>query len=57
MLALESGDAGLHRYRVVHGTARVIDGSAVPLLQRLAEIHFGPRDSISATVGPGSIKL
>jgi len=33
---------GMREYVVVYGTARVTDGGAVPLLQRLAPIYLGP---------------
>ena len=33
---------GLREYLVVHGNARVTDGGAVPLLQRLAPLYLGP---------------
>jgi PPOX class probable F420-dependent enzyme len=33
---------GMREYVVVYGTARVADGGAVPLLQRLAPIYIGP---------------
>lgn len=42
MLAPGLDESGLRRYLVVNGTARVTEGGAVALLQRLAEIHLGP---------------
>jgi len=33
---------GMREYVVVYGTARVTEGAAVPLLQRLAPIYLGP---------------
>src|SRR5262245_31837766 len=33
---------GLQEYLVVYGEARVTEGGAVPLLQRLARIYMGP---------------
>ena len=33
---------GMREYVVVYGTARVTEGDAVPLLQRLAPIYLGP---------------
>jgi PPOX class probable F420-dependent enzyme len=33
---------GLQEYVVVYGAARVTEGGAVPLLQRLARIYLGP---------------
>jgi PPOX class probable F420-dependent enzyme len=35
-------DRGLRRYLVVHGRARVEEGGARPLLQRLAHVYLGP---------------
>jgi PPOX class probable F420-dependent enzyme len=35
-------DRGLDEYLVVHGTARVTQGGAAELLQRLAYIYLGP---------------
>jgi PPOX class probable F420-dependent enzyme len=35
-------DAGLRRYLVVHGSARVTEGGAADLLQRLAHVYLGP---------------
>jgi hypothetical protein len=32
----------MREYVVIYGTARVTDGGAVPLLQRLAPIYLGP---------------
>ena len=39
---------GMREYVVVYGTARVTDGGAVPLLQRLAPIYLGRGGGISA---------
>jgi len=44
-LSLETGgrnEMGLDNYLVVHGTARVQEGGAAELLQRLAEVYIGP---------------
>jgi PPOX class probable F420-dependent enzyme len=35
-------DAGLNEYLVVHGTARIEEGGAAELLQKLAYIYIGP---------------
>jgi PPOX class probable F420-dependent enzyme len=35
-------DAGLTQYLVVHGTARIEEGGAAELLQKLAYIYLGP---------------
>ncbi len=45
VLSLEAGtrnDYGLDEYLVVHGTARLVDGGAPELLQRLAHVYLGP---------------
>ena len=34
--------SGLDEYLVVHGTARITEGGAPELLQRLAEVYIGP---------------
>jgi PPOX class probable F420-dependent enzyme len=44
-LSLETGDVdpnGLAHYLVVHGRARVTEGGAPELLQRLAHVYLGP---------------
>ncbi len=44
-ISLETGgrnEMGLDNYLVVHGTARVQDGGAPELLQRLADVYLGP---------------
>lgn len=44
-LSLETGgrnDMGLDHYLVVHGRARVTEGGAPELLQRLARVYLGP---------------
>ncbi|MDQ3695316.1 MAG: PPOX class F420-dependent oxidoreductase [Chloroflexota bacterium] len=33
---------GMREYVVVHGTARVTEGGAAPLLQRLTQVYLGP---------------
>jgi PPOX class probable F420-dependent enzyme len=38
----ESNDMGLQHYLVVHGHARITDGGAPELLQRLAGTYLGP---------------
>jgi PPOX class probable F420-dependent enzyme len=35
-------EIGLRHYLVVHGTARIQEGGAAELLQRLAHVYFGP---------------
>ncbi len=37
-----AGDFGLRTYLVVYGTARITEGGAAELLQRLAHVHIGP---------------
>ena len=43
MLGDKTNAQGLREYLVIHGDARVTEGSAVPLLQRLAKIYLGPK--------------
>jgi PPOX class probable F420-dependent enzyme len=38
----ETQPPGLKQYLVVHGRARVVDGGAAELLQRLAHVYLGP---------------
>lgn len=45
VLTVETGDKsplGMIDYLIVHGTARVTEGGAPELLQRLAEVYAGP---------------
>ena len=42
LLSDKTNAAGMREYVVVHGKARVTDGGAVNLLQRLAPISLGP---------------
>lgn len=45
VLSIESGtqnEMGLDEYVVIHGHARVTEGGAAALLQRLAHSHLGP---------------
>jgi PPOX class probable F420-dependent enzyme len=42
MLAAGKNALGLRHYLVVYGEARVTEGGAAPLLQRLAHIYLGP---------------
>jgi PPOX class probable F420-dependent enzyme len=42
MLGDKTNAMGMREYVVVHGNARVTDGGAVNLLQRLATIYLGP---------------
>ena len=37
-----ASDIGLANYLIVHGTARLAEGGAPELLQRLAEVYLGP---------------
>jgi len=51
MLSVEIGgrtEFGLDHYLVVEGTARVTEGGAADLLQRLAEVYLGPEPKIAA---------
>jgi PPOX class probable F420-dependent enzyme len=43
LLADETNSQGLREYVVVYGNARVTEGAAVPLLQRLAPLYLGPK--------------
>jgi Pyridoxamine 5'-phosphate oxidase len=43
---------GMREYAVIHGNARVTEGAAVPLLQRLAPIYLGP----GASYPPASMR-
>jgi PPOX class probable F420-dependent enzyme len=43
MLGDKTNTQGLREYLVVYGNARVTDGGAVELLQRLARIYLGPQ--------------
>ncbi len=38
----ETNEIGLREYLVVHGRARIDEGGAPELLQRLAEVYIGP---------------
>ena len=40
--ANEHTGEGLHPYLVVQGTARITDGGAMPVMDRLAEAYIGP---------------
>jgi hypothetical protein len=42
MLGDKTNAMGMREYVVVHGKARVTDGGAVNLLQRLTPIYLGP---------------
>ena len=42
MLATTMSPMGLREYVVVYGRARITEGSAVPLLQKLARRYLGP---------------
>ena len=44
-LSIEAGtrsDIGLNEYIVIHGSARITEGGAAELLQRLARVYLGP---------------
>ena len=43
---------GLKQYLVVHGRARVVDGGAPELLQRLAHVYLGPDVIFPAMADP-----
>jgi hypothetical protein len=42
MLAPGKNPMGLQEYLVVYGKARIVEGGAATLLQRLAHIYLGP---------------
>ena len=42
MLSDKTNAQGLREYLVIHGNARVTEGGAVDLLQRLAPLYLGP---------------
>lgn len=42
LLGTGTSPMGLRQYLVVYGNARITEGGAVPLLQRLARIYLGP---------------
>jgi PPOX class probable F420-dependent enzyme len=42
LLSEKTNAQGLREYLVIYGNARVTEGGAVPLLQRLAPIYLGP---------------
>jgi len=43
LLGDKTNAQGLREYLVVYGNARVTEGGAVPLLQRLAPVYLGPK--------------
>lgn len=43
MLSDKTNAQGLREYLVIYGDARVTEGDAVPLLQRLAPLYLGPK--------------
>ena len=43
MLGDKTNAQGMREYLVIHGDARMTEGGAVPLLQRLAKIYLGPK--------------
>jgi len=42
LLGDKTNAQGLREYLVIYGNARVTEGGAVPLLQRLAKLYLGP---------------
>jgi PPOX class probable F420-dependent enzyme len=52
MLGDKTNAQGMREYLVIHGTARVTEGGAVPLLQKLAPLYLGP----SANFPPPSMQ-
>ena len=43
MLSYTTNKQGMREYLVVYGNARVTEGGAVPLLQRLTPLYLGPK--------------
>jgi PPOX class probable F420-dependent enzyme len=43
MLGDKTNAQGMREYLVIHGDARVTEGGAVPILQRLAPLYLGPK--------------
>src|ERR1700691_1229384 len=43
LLSDKTNAQGMREYVVAYGNARITEGSAVPLLQRLAKIYLGPK--------------
>lgn len=43
LLSEKTSAQGMREYVVAYGNARITEGSAVPLLQRLAKIYLGPK--------------
>ena len=43
LLSDKTNAQGMREYLVAYGNARITEGSAVPLLQRLAKIYLGPK--------------
>lgn len=43
LLGDETNSQGLREYVVIYGNARITEGAAVPLLQRLAPLYLGPK--------------
>jgi PPOX class probable F420-dependent enzyme len=48
---------GLHHYLVIRGRARVTEGGAPELLQRLAHVYLGPEVSFPPPGAPGGYVL
>jgi PPOX class probable F420-dependent enzyme len=43
LLSDKTNAQGMREYMVAYGNARITEGAAVPLLQRLAKIYVGPK--------------
>jgi PPOX class probable F420-dependent enzyme len=43
LLSDKTNAQGLREYMVAYGNARITEGAAVPLVQRLAKIYLGPK--------------
>ncbi len=54
-LTIEAGtrnEIGLDEYLIVHGRARITEGGAPELLQRLAHVYLGPEDKFPPMDNP-----
>ena len=45
MLGTKTNAQGMREYLVIHGNARVTEGGAVALLQKLAPLYLGPKSN------------
>jgi PPOX class probable F420-dependent enzyme len=59
VISVESGGMthGIHHYLVIRGTARITEGGAPELLQRLAHVYVGPEMTYPPPGSPGGYVL